>query len=338
MVGHRISAAALAVLLTASAAAQDARYDPLKRNMEAFVTLLEQALELERNRGLFGLGGERIDSMYLAGHGLVLELRSELANVRSRLELTGLNNSVAALRRGDNPFALLAREARAASAASPEETAAGQLSNAEDEPNRQVAMLLQASEVDLSDVVNAAIAQAGEYARILREADGVDDSAFARLREEIDTLRREQQLGGERLRELGEAMRDGAREQREQLQPMLDELTGDMDQLRRRAEEMAAELRAQSETAQAERAARWRADVADLEANLGEAMCVWGASLAELPADENVTVILNGLGEESAGGGRADLIRTFSKADLLLCAGGEISRETLDERSNRYSF
>ena len=103
MVKHALLPAALAAFLCVAGggAAQDGRYDPLKREVDAFTGMLEQALELDRSGGLFGIGGERIDGMYLAGHGLVLEVRSNLANTRSRLNLANLNSSVMALRRGD---------------------------------------------------------------------------------------------------------------------------------------------------------------------------------------------------------------------------------------------
>ncbi|MCY3688134.1 MAG: hypothetical protein OXG90_03995 [Gammaproteobacteria bacterium] len=292
----------LAAFLASPAVAQEDPYDPLKRNVEAFTGMLEQALELDG--GLFGLGGERIDSMYLAGHGLVLEVRSNLANARSQLNLVVLNNSVLALRQGDNPFAMLARQ----------------------------------SEDEAEDAVDTAIAQAGEYARILRDADGVDDDSFEQLRVEIESLRQENRDGVERLRELTEELSASALEQGERFEQALSELTAEMGQLRERAEEMADELREQSESAQLERAERWQQDVASLELRLTGAMCEYGASLRELPANENVTVILNGLGDESSGGGRADLVHTFSKSDLLACAEGDIDPALLGERSGRYSY
>ena len=249
----------LAAFLAFPAFAQEDPYDSLKRNVEAFAGMLEQALELDG--GLFGLGGERIDSLYLAGHGLVLEGRSDLA-----------------------------------------------------------------------------IAQAGEYARILRDAGGVDDDAFERLRVEIESLRQKNRDGVERLRELTEESSASALEQGERFERALSELTAEMEQLRERAVELADDLRERSESAQLERAERWRQDVASLELRLTGAMCEYGASLRELPANENITVVLNGLGGESSGGGRADLVHTFGKSDLLLCAEGDIGPAALGERSGRYSY
>ena len=302
MVRNTLLPAVLAAFLAFPAVAQEDLYDPLKRNVEAFTGMLEQALELDG--GLFGLGGERIDSLYLSGHGLVLEVRSNLANARSQLNLVVLNNSVLALRQGDNPFAMLARQ----------------------------------SEDEAEDAVDTAIAQAGEYARILRDADGVDDDSFEQLRVEIESLRQENRDGVERLRELTEELSASALEQGERFEQALSELTAEMGQLRERAEEMADELREQSESAQLERAERWQQDVASLELRLTGAMCEYGASLRELPSNENVTVILNGLGDESSGGGRADLVHTFSKSDLSLCAEGDIDPALLGERSGRYSY
>lgn len=329
MVRNSLWASALAAFLAFPAAAQEDPYDPLKRNVEAFTGMLEQALELDG--GLFGLGGERIDSMYLAGHGLVLEVRSNLANARSQLNLVVLNNSLLALRQSDNPFAMLARQAR-------EQAEGEEPLTDEDEQNPRLELLLRARDIDYSDTVNSAIAQAGEYARILRDADGVDNDSFERLRVEIESLRQENRDGVERLRELTEELSASAAEQGERFEQALSELTAEMGQLRERAEEMADDLREQSESAQAERAERWQQDVASLELGLTAAMCEYGASLRELPANENVTVILNGLGDESSSGGRADLVHNFSKYDLLLCAEGDIDPAGLGERSGRYSY
>ena len=329
MVRNTLWAVALAAIPAFPAAAQEDPYDPLKRNVEAFTGMLEQALELES--GLFGLGGERIDNMYLAGHGLVLEVRSNLASARSQLDLTVLNNSVLALRQGDNPFAMLARRTR-------EQAQVEEPLTREDEQSPSQELLSRLGDIDYSTTVNAAIAQAGEYIRILRDADGVDNDAFEQLRLDVENLRRENRDGIERLRELSEELSAGAAEQGERVEQALGELTTEMEQLRERAEAMADDLREQSESAQLERAARWQQDVAGLELRLTGAMCEYGASLRELPANENVTVVLNGLGDESASGGRANLVHTFSKADLLLCAEGGIDPAALGERSGRYSY
>ena len=332
MVRIAMPAAALAaVLLAPAAAAQVGPYDPLKRNVDAFTGMLEQALELDSVGGLFGLGGERIDNMYLAGHGVVLEVRSNLANARSRLNLAQLNSSVMALRQGDNPFAIIARSAQE------EPESATRLTEA-DEQHPRFELLLRARDIDGSDAVDAAISQAGDYARILRDADGVDGDAFERLSVDIEALRLESQASAGRLRGLMEELRDGAAGQSGRFEQALGELSAEMRGLQGRAESLAEELRNRSERAQQERIERWREDVVGLERKLVQAMCDYGASLRELPADENVTVILSGLGEESSGGGRANLVHTFSKADLQLCEAGEIDSAALGGRSGSYSY
>ncbi len=312
-------------------------YQALKRNVDAFSAVLEQALELDVGGGPFFLGGERIDSMYLAGHGLVLEIRSDLASDRSRLNLAQLSSSVMALRQGDNPFALIARA---------NQNRWGPLEQAENrqpsiEPDRQhprFEMLARAREIDTSELVESVLAQAGDYAGILREADGVDAAAFDRLRAEIEALRRENRAGVSRLRELTEALRADAAEQSARFEQSLAEMAEEMRELRVRAEGLAAGLRERSESAHAERAARWREDVAEFELKLTAAMCDHGASLRELPDDEDVVVILSGLGDEISGTGRTDLVHNFGGADLRRCAAGEIDSVALGELSNRYSY
>jgi len=313
-----------------SASAQTGAYDELRQNAEEFSGTLEQALEIDRSSGLFGLQGERIDSMYLAGHGLVLEVRSNLANARGRLNLAQLQSSVMALRLGDNPFALLQRSAREQSAT------ASEIDEQLQEPLRE--LLQRVQQIDHSALVESAITQAGGYARILREADGVDAAAYQRLLADIDALREERAIAADRLRELAAAARADADAKAESIEQALGEISAEMELLRERAAELASELRERSESAQAERVERWREDVAARDAKRVEAIGEHGASRRELPADEHVTVILAGLGEESANGGRADLVHNFRKSDLLLCAEAAIAPPELAERSSRYSY
>ena len=329
------AALAASILTTAAFAQEDGPYAPLKRNVEAFSGILADALELDDGAGPFRRAGDPIDSTYLAGHGIVLEVRSSLAGDRGRLNLAILNSSMIALRESDSPFAMLARQ-RAFGEADQAATAAA---DADSDARRPGTELLQrAAEIDTSALVDSAIVQAGEYARMLRDADGVDSETFEALRADIEALRRENLAGADRLRELTEELRANALAQGERFEEAVDELSLEMAQLRARAESFAAELRQRSESAQADRAERWQDDVAGLEQRLTLAMCDYGASLRELPATESVTVVLAGLGDESASGGRSDLVHSYRKADLLRCAGGDINPATLGELSARYSY
>ena len=335
-----IALAALAIELAAGPAmAQDGAYDPLKRNAEAFTGILADALELDSASGPFGLAGDRIDSVYVAGHGLVLEVRSRLARDRNRLNLAMLNSSVIALRGGqaDNPFAMLAPEARQQALGGPPSAA---LEDDAAEAGARADLLLRARDIDVSGLVSSAIVQAGEYARLLREAEGVDSATLEQLRGDIEALRRENLAGADRLRELTEELRAGAvaANNSGRFEEALGDLSEEMEQLRSRAESLADDLRRRSESAQAERADRWREDVAEFERRLARALCDYGASLRELPADENLTIVLAGLGEESAAAGRADLVHSFRKADILRCASGQIDPPTLAANSDRYSY
>jgi len=338
-----IALAALAIELAAGPAiAQDGAYDPLKRNAEAFTGILADALELDSASGPFGLAGDRIDSVYVAGHGLVLEVRSRLARDRNRLNLAMLNSSVIALRGGqaDNPFAMLAPEARQRALGDPPSAA---LEDDAAEAGARADLLLRARDIDVSGLVSSAIVQAGEYARLLREAEGVDSATLEQLRGDIEALRRENLAGADRLRELTEELRAGAAaaaaaNNSGRFEEALGDLSEEMEQLRSRAESLADDLRQRSESAQAERADRWREDVAELEWRLARALCDYGASLRELPADENLTIVLAGLGEESVAAGRADLVHSFRKADILRCASGQIDPPTLAANSDRYSY
>ena len=84
---QQILACAVATVSAASAHAQDPSLEGLQRNIDIFSGVLEDALDFEESKGLFGLSLGGIESTYLLGQGVVLEVRTPLANSRNRLSL-----------------------------------------------------------------------------------------------------------------------------------------------------------------------------------------------------------------------------------------------------------
>lgn len=304
--------------------------NPLSRNADDFAGRLAEALGLETAADPFNLTAERIHSSYLAGRGLVLEVRSNLATANRFNPAIPDSPGAASLQDG-NPSAMLAPTNLQQTAAEPDRTAFDAR-----RPHRD--LLLRASEINTAELVNSAIIEAGEYARILRDADGVGRENFEQLREEIETLRRQNLAVSDRLRDLTEELRRSTTTtENESFQTALDTITEEMNRLRSQAQDLAADLRRRSESAQASRAERWRNEVAALEQRLASALCDQGARLRQLPERENITIVLTGLGEPTPARPATDLIHTYARSDLLQCANGAIDPATLEERSNPYS-
>lgn len=147
---------------------------------------------------------------------------------------------------GNNPFAMPALSARVQPETPTQLTA-------EDERHPRFDLLLRASEIDFSTTVNSAISQAGEYARMLRDAGGVDAETFERLRIDIEALRQENQAGIDRLGEWMEELRSGAAARGERFEEALAEFSEEMEQLKARAQTLADELRERSDRTQLDR-------------------------------------------------------------------------------------
>ena len=67
--------------------AQEINLYELQINIEAFSVVIEEALELDRGAGLFGMTVGGVEPTYLYGQGVLLEVRTPLANQRNRLNL-----------------------------------------------------------------------------------------------------------------------------------------------------------------------------------------------------------------------------------------------------------
>ena len=344
---------AIAMVSTASAIAQDPRIEGLQRNIDIFSGVLENALDFEEAKGLFGLSLGGIETTYLLGQGVVLEVRTPLANSRNRLSLASLSSAMQTLQVRGNPFesiALSQSQSQSQSGTQAQFSLAQAspvmaLRNQPLEPTSFYAQMMErVMNVDYSLAVNNAIQQAAESARSLRSFDSIDESDYEELRTVIEGLRVEMRERMQGLREIEEQIRGSAAQAitvsslEEELRLKLETVMAQIESLREQAVAKAAELRLRSDQAEQVYTRQWQQDVVVFENKLYQAMCDYGSTLRELPGDERVSIILTGLGDQRVDQRRTDKIHVFNKADLHECQSGGISVATLRERSNHYSY
>ena len=339
---------AIALVSVVSATAQVPQLEVLQRNIELFSGVLEDALDFEESKGLFGLSLGGIESTYLIGQGVVLEVRTPLANSRNRLSLASLNSAMQTLQVRGNPFETLALSQSLPSSTFASSAQASPVmalrSQSADSTSLYTQMMERVANIDYSLAVNNAIQQATESARSLRSLGSVDDGDYKELRADIEGLRAEM---GEKMRGLREiesqiiestaaAIADSHID--EEMRLKLDTVIAQIEPLREQAVAMAAELRLRSEVAEQDYTQQWQQDVVVFEGKLYKAMCDYGSTLRELPTDERVSIILTGLGQQGEDQRRTDKIHVFNKADLQECQSDDISVATLRERSTYYSY
>jgi hypothetical protein len=335
-------AASITVFAVLSASAQDENFASLQKNIDIFSGVLEDALDFQESKGLFGLSLGGIESTYLLGQGVVLEVRTPLANSRNRLSLASLNSAMQSLQARGNPFEAIALSSQAASSQSAPVMALR--AESEESSNFYSEMMERVANIDYSIVVNNAIAQATESARSLRSLGNLDESEYEKMRADIEGLRSEmgEKMAG--LRELEAQIRESTAQALEEsdleegIRTKLDAVMAQIEPLREEALAKAAQLKQRSEQAEQQYAQQWQQDVIEFEDKLYQAMCDYGPTLRELPANERVSIILTGLGEQGEDQRRTDKIHVFNKADLQACQSGDIELATLRERSDQYSY
>ena len=342
---NRLFGACISLLLAGGvAAAQDAEIADLQRNIVIFSGILEEALGLDNSAGLFGLSLGGIDSAYLLGQGVVFELRTPLANRRNRMSLASLNSAMQSLQNRGNPFEVIRTPTLAADPQpiSPLSDGRGQANIYYQEMTERI------SNIDYSLVVSNALQQASDSARSLRSLGSVDENTYEQLRTELGELRASMQANLQQLREIEQEIRNA--DDDTAVEPVtepaengvssrLDALLARIEPLREQVLAKAAELKQRTDAAEQAYAARWQQELQEFEADIYVAMCDYGSTLRELPVQENISIILTGLGEESAQDTRRrDKLHILSKADVLQCQNGDIDAVTLQQRSAQYSY
>lgn len=345
-VKQKTTGSAVVVMVLASlvsvTSAQNLDIADMQKNIDIFSGVLAEALDLQQPTGLFGISLGGIDSTYLFGQGVVLQVRTPLASRRNTLGLASLTSTLQDMQARSNPFAALAQSESATAGTPP--TLALNANNEAEEFYRS--MMDRISNVDYALRFNTAIQQASEYARSLRSLDNLDDAAYESMRNDLETLRVQMQDELLQLREIENELQQSttataaqtAQTAQSAIQSSLDNVLAKLEPLRDQAVAKAEELRERSRVAEQEYATRWQQEVSAFELNLYAVMCDYGSTLHELPQDEHVSVILTGLGEEAGENRRTDKVHVFNKRDLLQCQNGDIDPQILQERSAHYSY
>lgn len=318
--------------------AQEINLHELQINIEAFSVVIEEALELDRGAGLFGMTVGGVEPTYLYGQGVLLEVRTPLANQRNRLNLVSLNSAMRTLQDG-NPFERLMRRTTTSVAAT--------------EPRYEVAdsfnrkMMERITKIDYSLVVSTAIQQAADSARSLRALGDIDDAGYEELRIELEGMRESMNENLSRLREVEEElievseMRNGNSDNSSVLdiESRLNDLMESLEPLRTLALAKSEELKIRTEIAEQSYIASWQKDVILFEDNLYRTICNYGGTLRALPLLERVSIMLRGLGEEVEGSNRiSDKLHVIANNDIQKCQNGSIDFSELRERARQYSF
>ncbi|PCJ23229.1 MAG: hypothetical protein COA96_12210 [SAR86 cluster bacterium] len=324
--------------------AQELQLDSLQRNIDIFSGVLEDALDFKESRGLFGVSLGGIDSMYLYGQGVVLEVRTPLSSSRNRISLASLNSAMQSLQSRTSlfestPFSRSPGQVVQESSLSLAATTA-------DSSSFYADMMDKIANIDYSVIMNNAIQQASDSVRALRSIGNVDSSVLEVLSAEISVLREDMRVRIQELREVEDGVRSATSQNAVQansnaeseLRAKLDELMAKIEPLRDQIVTKAEELQQRRELAEQTYASQWEQEVVEFESKLYAAMCDYGSTLRELPDNESVTIILTGLGELTQDQRRTDKLHIFNKSDLLLCQSGEINLTTLQQRSVQYSY
>ena len=311
----------------------------LQSNIDIFTGVLEDALGLDQNSGLFGMlraGG--VESTYLLGQGVVFEIRTPLANERNRLNLTSLNSAMQSLQSAGNPFERLSLQSGSL-------TARQQEANTPEVNSLYQSMIERIAKIDYSIAVGNAIEQASDSARSLRVLGNVDDSGYEELRAELEAMRESMQENLEQISLLEDEIRNAGTltattdSNESDINSRFDLLLESIEPLRQQAILKAAELKAETELAEQRYTERWHEEVREFEQNLYVVMCNYGSTLRALPEGEKFSIILKGLGEDSATTTRRpDKVHVIHKLDVQQCLQEEISIAELVDRSKQYSY
>jgi len=330
----------VAFFSVSSTHSQGVNFSDLQLNIGIFTGVMEDALELDQNTGLFGMRLGGIYATYLAGQGVLFEVRTPLANERNRLSLASLNSAMQPLQPGENPFERVRRRRQTSPL-----TSLQQETDSPEAYGLYQNMMERISKVDYSIAVSKAIEQASLSVRSLRTLGSVDDVEYEELQVELEAMRENMQENIDQIGALEQEIRaasaalDQTGSDESEVSSRLDQLLGKIEPLRQRAMSRAVELKAETELAEQRYIARWHDEVSEFEQHLYIVMCNYGSTLRALPEDENISIILKGLGEDSeTTTRRPDKIHILLKQDVQECQQGEIDIAELRERSEHYSY
>lgn len=337
----RCSAGVLALALGGGLQAQSVeQLASLQESVALYASVLQEGLGLNARAGLFSPTSGSVRGLYLAQQGVVLEVMSPLASARNSFAQFSLG---AALERLSAQFA--AQTGTGTAVPRPDlsalrETMAMSM-RVELAQGAARDLLDELARVDVSAEIGAALQSAGDAARSLHALTQFDDAALNQVLEETSAQRA--QLSGhisalQALRaEIGTLAQPPSEELIAQWRTSLQTLNVALQSLQASTQERAAALQAQAGQARAQREAQWQQELTVFETTLVRLVCDYAGGLRALPPQEHVTLVLKGLGDESAQR-REDRILVLRQADALRCQQGEMTAQQLQGTAQVYSF
>lgn len=332
----------LMMLATSNMAlAQEGRIEDLHKNISMLSGVIEEALELNVSPTLFGINAGQVSGLYLQNQGVMLDIRSPLANQRNRMSLGALVSSIDDLQFNSNPFASAVAPGLSPAPATRELAAASE-SIGEFRKN----LVDQINSLDISSTINSSLRQVSQYARSLNELGELNEVDLQLMRDDIEKMRDAMQSQSSALREFGRAAQTESDESASSadatkgnsLQQSVEKLRIEIERLRLEAVDKAAELQQRNEQARLRYAAQWREKVLVFENDLFATLCDYAATLRELPDDEFVTLVLRGLGNIENEGAMTDKVHVVRKPELLACQSGAIDAASLMQGAASYSY
>lgn len=337
----------LAGLSVTPAIAQDVLTPESRLELEQAVERLQETLGLNVRSGLFASRAGDISATYLARQGLMLELSTPLGARRGLVSLNTVNASLQSL---SSQLAQMNRP-QLPTITPPDIDAVREtmaLSVRRDQAAEYYrSMLDRVAEIDVSAEIEEALQAINTSAAALQGTDNPEASGLAeearRLRQQLQDQLQTQRA---RLEALTEQLRQRSAEStepppeslQEQWQQQLAALLASMEPLRQAATTKANELNEQLEALRQRRLEQWQQELHEFESRLFARVCADPVFAGLIPGQEYLTLVLTGLGEETAAGERRDRIHVLGAGDLQACVSGQINAGDLLQLSTSYDY
>ena len=331
------------VLCATSSLAQEVNLLKIKEELKLFSMELEERFGYRDGAALFGMNRGTVNSIYLYGQGILVEVRTPLANQRNRLQLTSLQSAMRALQI-ENPFEQFLLQNFPDSLF---------LAN-DDEANTFYQRLLnRIDSIESTLTFSRAVQQATDSARLLRELENITETEYDGLRTEIQALQSRMDENISILKTLEQDMRsslvgeendlddklEGSTASESYFNERLNAVIGHIEPLEEIAVAKAEQLGMRAELAEESYLRAWQGEVFEFELSLFEQVCNSKTFSHSLMVGEYLTFVLKGLGNESVGvGANSDKLHVVTKTDLDKCQNGDIDEGKLLELARDYSI
>lgn len=296
-------------------------HNELRKQLEVMTSIFNTTLRQERHndRSLWRSAG-KLDYSYLAGQGVVF--RTRLAGVGGRVIM------------GDMPVPPVPPMPDEA------EIEIEILEGEAPDVRRIIRRVGEATE-DFYEVHIENVLGAVETMTFSSEDMFTDEQ-----REALNTLRKEARETRElqrRVRDLEYAQRSGEGKDDKKVEKELKEAEEELaknreklDKAREKIQEVRKNVQLKAEARRAERMEQRNQQVAQFEQTMAQTLCDYGSTLKALPANESITLVIEGAGDPEVGK-NSDKIHIFSKQAVINCSGNNGPLDLL-RNATTYSF